>query len=272
MCEGTYDGIAKYLCLSKHTVEFSTAVLLDYLKKESRGKSIRVEGDMAVIYADFSTTRVSRAASMMISRVGDSVAYQVTCAMNHMTAWNFVRVLKERLVLNLNSKVVFVADGEKAWVDPIRRFFPEAIHIRQFHSENSLGLVYVHFPYEGKLYTVRFLWDTVSQKGEPNEKALKMRKWRKLGFKNSPDRTELFDGVIVWAGIAYEPRGTRRKRGATVSGAMSERNKGKNRESQIPVKDEASSALGAEISGFETLAEICGDEISGDEDIAPCTP
>jgi hypothetical protein len=191
--------------------------------------------------------------------------------MNYMTAWNFVRALKERLVLNPDCKVVFVTDGEKAWVDPIRRFFPEAIHIRQFHSESSLGLVYVHFPYEGKLYTVRFLWDTVLQNGEPNGKALKMRKWRELEFKNSPDRTELFDGVIVWEGTAYEPRGTRRKRSATVSGAMSERNKGKTRESQIPEEDGTSGATGTEISGFETPAEICGNEISGDEDIAPCT-
>ena len=276
MCEGTYDGIAKYLNVSKHMVEFSTAVLLDYLKEEGRGESIGVEGDMVVIYSDFSTTRVSRAASMVISRVGDTIAYQVACAMNYLTAWNFVRALKERLVLNAGTRVIFVTDGEKAWVAPIRRFFPEAIHIRQFHSESSLGLVYVHLQHGGKLHTVRFPWDAVLEDGEPNEEALRMRKWRKLESKDRSektelDRTELFDGVIVWEGIVYEPRGTRRKIGATVSGAMGERTGGENRESRAPVGDGVSGTVGAEISGFEMLAEICDDRIGGDGDIAPRT-
>jgi len=276
MCEGTYDGIAKYLNVSKRMVEFGTAVLLDYLKEEGKGENIRVDGDTVVVYADFSTTRVTRAASMVFSRVGDTIVYQVACAMNYLTAWNFVRALKERLVLNASTRVIFVTDGEKAWVAPIRRFFPEAIHIRQFHSESSIGLVYVHLPHGGKLYTVRFPWDAVLEDGEPNEEALRMRKWRKLESKDRSektelDRTELFDGVIVWEGTVYEPRGTRRKIGATVSGAMGGRTGGENRESRAPVGDGVSGAVGAEISGFETLAEICDDRIGGDGDIAPRT-
>ena len=276
MCEGTYDGIAKYLNVSKHMVEFGTAALLDYLKDKGKGENIRVDGDVVVVYADFSTTRVSRAANIVFSRVGGTIAYKVSCAMNYLTAWNFARALKERLVLNPSTKVIFVTDGEKVWVAPIRRFFPEAIHIRQFHSESSLGLVYVHLPHGEKLYTVRFLWDAVLEDGEPNEEALRMRKWRKLVSKNQSektelDRTELFDGVIVWEGIVYEPRGTRRKIGATVSGVIGGRAEVENRESRAPVGDEVSSAAGAEISGFEMLAKICGDRIGEDEDIAPRT-
>lgn len=274
MCEGTYEGIAKYLNVSKRMVEFGTAVLLDYLKEEGRTEKIRIDGDVVVVYADFSTTRVSRAANIVFSRVGGTIAYKVTCAMNYMTAWNFVRALKERLVLNPGTRVIFVTDGEKAWVDPIRRFFPEAIHIRQFHSESSLGLVYVHLPHRGKLHTVRFLWDAVLEDGEPSEEALRMRKWRKLALKGrsgkvGPGRTELFDGVIVWEGVVYEPRGTRRKAGATVSGATSGRVEGENREPIPPVKSGVSGAAGAEISGIETLTETCGSGAGGDEDVAP---
>jgi hypothetical protein len=45
--------------------------------------------------------------------------------------------------------------SRSALVDPIRVFFPKAIHIRQFHGEASLGLVYVHFPFRNKLCTPR---------------------------------------------------------------------------------------------------------------------
>jgi hypothetical protein len=265
-CEGTYDGVAKYLNVSKHAVEFSTSVLLDYLGKEGRREAIVTEDDLVVIYADFSTSRVSRAASVIMSKVDRSIAYQVCCSMNYMSAWNFVRALKEKLVLKPNATVVFVTDGESAWVDPVRAFFPEAVHIRQFHSENSLGLVYVHFPFENKLYTLRCLWSAVLEKGEANEKVLKMRMRRKLeSAKKSFDRTKLFDGVILWEGVVREPRGARRKRSATVSGAMSWEN---DRKPEVSAGNGSPRALDAEIEGFGTFTEVCHDD---DEDIAPRT-
>jgi hypothetical protein len=219
-CEGTYEGIAKFLNVTKHVVEFSVAVLLDYLGKKGRIGSIEAKDDLVVVYADFSTTRVSRAASVVMSRAGGSVVYQVCCSVNYLTAWNFVRALRQRLALKPGAKLVFVTDGEAAWIDPIRALFPEAIHIRQFHTEASLGLVYVHFPFRGKLYTLRCLWDAVLNEGEADERVKQMRKRRRLESAGEPvKRTELFDGVILWEGTVREPRGTRRK-GATVSGAM----------------------------------------------------
>lgn len=231
-CEGTYGGIAKYLNISKHMVEFGMEVLLDYLGKEGKKDAIVVNDKLVVVYVDFSGTRVSRSASVIMSKVGEDIAYQIVCGMNYLTAWNFVRALKERLVMEDDATVVFVTDGEKAFVDPIRSFFPDAIHIRQFHSENSRGIVYAHFPFEGKLYTLRCLWNAVLEKREPNEEVVKRRKWRKLQTKKRKKKrdeksegTELFDGIILWEGVVYEPRGTRRKlkKSATVPGAMKER-------------------------------------------------
>ena len=123
-CEGTYEGIAKFLNLAKHMVEFGVAVLLDYLRKEGKGGSIETGDDLVVVYADFSTTRVSRAASVVMARVGGSIAYQVCCSVNYLTAWSFIQALKQRLVLKPGAALVFVTDGEAAWIDPIRRFFP----------------------------------------------------------------------------------------------------------------------------------------------------
>jgi len=94
LCEGTYDGISRYLNISKHMVEFGIEVLLDYLGGEGKKEAIEVDDDMVVIYADFSGTRVSRSASVIMSKVGGSIAYQVACSMNYMTAWNFVKALR----------------------------------------------------------------------------------------------------------------------------------------------------------------------------------
>ncbi|MFQ5816328.1 MAG: WYL domain-containing protein, partial [Candidatus Hydrothermarchaeaceae archaeon] len=271
LCEGTYDSVSRYLNISKYMVEFAVATLLDYLGEEGGNEKIEPKDDLVVIYSDFSGTRVSRATSVIMSRVGESIAYQVCSAMNYLTAWNFVRALKERLVLKPGALVVFVTDGEKAWVDPIRSFFPEAVHIRQFHSESSRGLVYLHFPYGGKLYTLRCLWDAVLESGVPSDDVLRMRRRRKLEKskkEKKADRTELYDGVILWEGVVYEPRGVRKKKGATVSGAMK---KEENLNPAIASGNEPPDAAGSGIGGSETFKKACRDERDDRGSIAPAT-
>lgn len=269
LCEGTYDGISRYLNISKHMVEFGVEVLLDYLSAEGEKKAIEVEDELVVIYADFSGTRVSRAASVIMSKVGGSIAYQVACSMNYMTAWNFVKALKERLVVRPSAIIVFVTDGEKAWVNPIRAFFPGVVHIRQFHSNTSRGLVYMHFPYEGKLYTLRCLWDAVLENGKATEEVLRMRQRRKLEEieKEEMDKTKLFEGIILWEGVVYEPRGARRKRkGATASGAMN------GKDCRLPLAaqgDESSDVIGARVEGCEISVKSYCNEPSDLEGIAP---
>lgn len=222
-CEGTYEGVAKYLNISKHMVELSVQTLLDYLGDNGRD-SIHTNDDIVVIYADFSGTRVSRSASVIMSRVGDDIAYQVCCSMNYLTAWNFVKGLREKLNVKDDATVIFVTDGEVAWIGPIRSFFPDAVHVRQFHSENCKGLVYVHIPYGGKVYTTRFRWDVVLDEDKPSDEALRMRQRRKLersARSKGVGWTELSDEIIVWEGTVKHPRGARRKSGgATVAGAM----------------------------------------------------
>ena len=71
-CEGTYQGIAKYLNISEHMVELSVQTLVDYMGENGRD-CIRVEGNPVVVYADFSGTKVSRSASIIMSRVGEEI-------------------------------------------------------------------------------------------------------------------------------------------------------------------------------------------------------
>ncbi|KXA93866.1 hypothetical protein AKJ65_05875 [candidate division MSBL1 archaeon SCGC-AAA259E19] len=147
--------------------------------------------------------------------------------MNHLTAWNFVKRLKERLETDDDTPVVFVTDGGTAWLDPIQSLFPDALHIRQFHSKNTRGIIYVHLRHDGEPYTVRFPWDAVLEEGKASEDAQRMRKRRKLGEDSSrsgQEWTELSDEIIVWKGIAKYPRGRRKKdekeEGVTVPEAM----------------------------------------------------
>ncbi|KXB05314.1 hypothetical protein AKJ49_01055 [candidate division MSBL1 archaeon SCGC-AAA382A03] len=223
-CEGSYEGVAKYLNISKHMVELSEQTLLDYLG-DSGKDMIEVDGDLVVIYADFSGTAISKNSGIIMSKVGEDVAYDVCPTMNYMTAWNFVKGLKEKLETSDDATVVFVTDGGMAWLDPVQSFFPDAVHVRQFHSKNSRGIIYVHLRHDGKPYTVRFPWDVVLEKGEPTDDAQRMRKRRKLeeSSRSEGERTELSKDIIVWEGIAKYPRGRRNKdEGATVAEAMDE--------------------------------------------------
>ncbi len=54
-----------------------------------------------------------------MSKVGKKVAYEVCPVMNYLTAWKFVKSLRERLEVKDDATIVFVMDGEKAWLDPI---------------------------------------------------------------------------------------------------------------------------------------------------------
>ncbi|KXA96680.1 hypothetical protein AKJ38_02825, partial [candidate division MSBL1 archaeon SCGC-AAA259I14] len=68
-CEGTLGGIAKYLNISKDMVELAEHTLLDYLG-DSGKDIIEVDGDLVVIYADFSGTAISKNSGIIMSKVG----------------------------------------------------------------------------------------------------------------------------------------------------------------------------------------------------------
>jgi len=60
---------------------------------------------------------------------------------------------------SLHKNLIFLSDGSVAIFKAVRKLFPKAIHIRQFHNKKHLGIVHVHFPYKGKRYTLVMRWD-----------------------------------------------------------------------------------------------------------------
>jgi len=227
-CEGTYAGIAEYLHLSEHMVEYGAATLLDYLDEEASSQEHfdideDDDEDLLVVYADFSSTRVSKELSIIMGRIDDEICYYPCPSMNWLTAWSFVKAIDESIG-DTDATVVFVTDGEVSLVEPIRAFFPNAVHVRQFHSANTRGIIYTHVPVDDQLYTVRCRWDAVLDAGTPSANAARMRRWRHTNETSPPNErsnsdswTDLSDAIYVWEGVVKYPRGTRQKESSTNS-------------------------------------------------------
>jgi transcription elongation factor Elf1 len=213
-CGGTYEGIAKYLEISEYMIELAIDTYFKYLMEEpTPTNTIDIKSDYVVIYADFSFTRLSKKISLIMADVGGRTVFKLVPSINSMTAWDFILDLKNTLNIGPKTKVIIVTDGELAWIDPIRKIFPEAIHIRQFHAKNTLGIIYAHFRFQGTEYTFRCRWDLVVKDGICDEKTKKRREMHAKGMKdanNSNNRSnwrDLSNEVILWKGIVKVPRG-----------------------------------------------------------------
>ncbi|KXA93078.1 hypothetical protein AKJ66_02890, partial [candidate division MSBL1 archaeon SCGC-AAA259E22] len=127
------------------------------------------------------------------------------------------KAVEKKLEISENTQLVFITDGEQCFVEPIQEFFPDAIHIRQFHKPSCRGIIYTHLRYEGEYHTVRMLWDVVLDEGKPSEEAKKRREYKAKKRLHSKQRknkvkyTELSKDVMVWKGTVYNPRGVRRR-------------------------------------------------------------
>jgi transcription elongation factor Elf1 len=221
-CNGTQRGIGNYLSATRHLVELAFALCERRIGKECERIKCEDDGDLVVVHLDFSSTRISRKLAVIGARIGNEVVYKVAWAVNCLTAWDFVRELKQKLVVSPRKKLVFVSDGEVAWIHPIRSFFPGSVHIRQFHSRPCKGIVYTHFEYEERIYTFRCLWDVVLGEGMAGEKVLRQRK-KRAGTGGHKEKSELFDGAILWEGTVERARGSRsltKHGGATHTGAI----------------------------------------------------
>ena len=220
-CGGTYGGIARFMGISTYFVELAMSACVESIGTKAR--EIDMDEDKVVVFMDFSGTRVSKKVAIIMAKIGDKIFYEFTTVMNSMSAWSFIYELKQSLKIKPDATVIFVTDGEKSFVYPIQSFFPDAIHIRQFHSPASRGIVFVHFKYDdGERYTFRCLWDIVLNEGECSEATKSKRKEREKLKENKQrsdsensdkkEKTELYDGVILWRGTVMEPRGVRRRK------------------------------------------------------------
>jgi transcription elongation factor Elf1 len=65
-CGGTYEGMAKYLEISEYMIELAIDTYSKYLMEETTPtNTVDVKSDHVVIYADFSSTRLSKKISLL---------------------------------------------------------------------------------------------------------------------------------------------------------------------------------------------------------------
>lgn len=214
----TIKGITDYNECSKHFVEYALEGLYAFINDTQQFNiNISPNADIMTIFLDISGSGLAKNKAIILARIGEKILFEIITTSSYISSHEILSQIKNRLNVSDNTTIVFVTDGEKCFVDSIKHFFPDSIHIRQFHSKSCKGIVYVHLNYCGKEYTIRCVWDAVLNEGEASQKTQKMREYKAAQMLEKKERegkseySELSKEVIVWEGTVYEPRGIRRK-------------------------------------------------------------
>ena len=95
-----------------------------------------------------------------------------------------------------HDRLIFLQDGSTRIYKAIIQNFKAATVIRQFHNEEALGLVHVHFTYNGERYTLALRWDHFVE--ERDVMALKRGVLRGEALLQK-------DEVVLYAGTVMNP-------------------------------------------------------------------
>lgn len=210
-------GITLYNETSKYFVEFALEALYEFIKSVNQPIiEINKKADIATVFLDLSGSGLAKNKAIILARIGDRIIFDIITTSNYLSSHKMIAAIKDKLKISTETKLVFITDGEKCFVDSIRHFFPDAIHIRQFHSRSCKGIIYIHLKHKKKEYTIRCLWDSVLNEGMPSKEVIKKRELKakkRLSEKEVETKirySELSKDVMVWEGVVYEPRGVRR--------------------------------------------------------------
>ena len=211
-------GIRLYNESSKYFVEYALEALYEFITEEINKPYIKINKnlDIVTIFFDLSGSLLSKNKAIILAKIEDKIIFEIVTHSNYLSANSLISSIKDRLKLSKKTQVVFVSDGERCYVDSIKHYFPNAIHIRQFHKQSCRGIIYVHFKYKKYDYTIRCMWDCVLDEGIPSKDVVKQRRLkakRKMldqERKKEPIYSKLSKEVMVWKGTVYLPRGVRR--------------------------------------------------------------
>ncbi|MHA1360431.1 MAG: hypothetical protein ACTSRC_20095 [Candidatus Helarchaeota archaeon] len=112
-----------------------------------------------------------------LSFIEDKVYWEINLNRKKQTIRIFLTTLQKKL--KYDGALIFVTDGYIVYVVLIAELFPTDIHIRQFHSKQSLGYVHIHYTDEGERYTSRTTWRVFLSKGESSKRTSQQRKRQK---------------------------------------------------------------------------------------------
>ena len=211
-------GIRLYNETSKYFVEYAFEALYEFINEEINQFHIRIDknSDIVIIFFDLSGSKLAKNKAIILAKINGQIIFEIVTHSNYLSTNSLISSIKARLNLSEKTRVVFVSDGERCYVDSIKHYFPNAIHIRQFHKQSCRGIIYVHFRYKKQEYTIRCLWDCVLDEGKPSKDVVKQRELKakkKICDKERKKElvySNLSEDVMVWKGTVYLPRGVRR--------------------------------------------------------------
>jgi transposase-like protein len=93
----------------------------------------------------------------------------------------FIRFLKEEELYQRRRRKnfsIFLVDGAQGFLEIWAEEVPEAILVRQIHSEKGRGLVLCHWFYKGKEYTSQIPWNLLLHEGTAGKRTQNKRKRR----------------------------------------------------------------------------------------------
>lgn len=213
------NGIRRYNETSKYFVEFALEALYEFINEEVNQSIINIDkkSDIATVFLDISGSGLAKNKAIILARIGDKIIFEIITVSNYLSSHKIISAIKKKIRISNKTKLVFITDGEICFVDSIKHFFPDAIHIRQFHSKSCKGIIYIHLRYMKKEYTIRCLWDSVLNEGKPSKEVVKARELKARKKLNDKERkkttikySSLSKDVMVWEGTVYLPRGVRR--------------------------------------------------------------
>ncbi len=214
------DGIRRMNETSRHFVELPLERLYQYIVEEGSKDSIIVDEntDIVTIFSDLTGSGLMKGKAIILAMVDDVPVFEIVTTDNYLSTMTLIAAIKKRLTVPDDTLIVFVTDGESAFVEPIKSYFPNAIHIRQFHKKSCRGMIYAHLVHNCTAYTIRCFWDVVLEEGTPSDNVLRQRERRAKKRKSNnriskkDEYTELSKDVVIWAGTVFTPRGIRRRK------------------------------------------------------------
>lgn len=157
------SAISSILGISRDAIrKFITSANVCLMESKIRSKIVRTIRALAkldrYVLVLIDTTFFGEVAVILIKVSNSNISIYLADGENIRSVRDALEFLK-KIEPELHSKIVFLQDGSLRIYRAIREYFKESIVIRQFHNPESLGIVHVHFTYNGEPYTLVLRWD-----------------------------------------------------------------------------------------------------------------
>ncbi len=158
----TIDFTVEFLGLSKAMIEKILDALADIKPMINIPDDVD-ESDIIAIYLDFSSSGISRQYGLATLVVNNTPTLILSLRESKSEVLMILSALRKKLEERVRLKdkvIVIITDGSNSYPEPIRKVFPEAIHVVQIHDKRKLGVVLVNFTVPSEVsYTIRMRWD-----------------------------------------------------------------------------------------------------------------